>query len=155
MEVEKGLHIIQGLVEKQPVLEDDKVMNMDEFRAAFLEHGIDMDAADGLPDVSDGEIEDMMKEQEEDDTAQRELENGTGEGEKEVVDGATGRKHVSRKRLFKAPMSNAASMKLRIASALASPRKRVPAKHGARNGDTGKQQESKGPSNPKSGMPKP
>lgn len=61
-EVEKGLQIIQGLVEKQPVLEDDKVMNMDEFRAVFLEHGIDMDAADSLPDVSDGEIEDMMKE---------------------------------------------------------------------------------------------
>ncbi|KAF3500907.1 hypothetical protein F2Q69_00041145 [Brassica cretica] len=57
MEVEKGLQIIQGLVEKPPVLEDDKVMNMDEFRAVFLEHGINMDAADDLPDVSEGEIE--------------------------------------------------------------------------------------------------
>ncbi|XP_033133672.1 uncharacterized protein LOC117127435 [Brassica rapa] len=155
MEVEKGLQMIQDLVEKQPVLEDDKVMNMDEFRAVFLEHGIDLDAADDLPDVSDSELEEMMKEQEEGDTTQREMDIGTNAEEKEQVDEATGKKHVSRKRQLKVPLGTAVSTKMRIASALASPRKRAPIKTGSRHGDNGKQQESKGPSIPKSGMPKP
>ncbi|WZZ46992.1 hypothetical protein YC2023_043251 [Brassica napus] len=127
MEVEKGLQMIQGLVEKQPVLEDDKVMNMDEFRAVFLEHVIDLDAADSLPDVSDSELEEMMKEHEEGDNTQRELEIGTNAEEKEQVDEVTGKKHASRKRLLKASLGTA----------------------------NVKQQESKGPSIPKSGMPKP
>ncbi|KAH0864002.1 hypothetical protein HID58_081213 [Brassica napus] len=155
MEVEKGLQMIQGLVEKQPVLEDDKVMNMDEFRAVFLEHGIDLDAADSLPDVSDSELEEMMKEQEEGDNTQRELDIGTNAEEKEQVDEVTGKKHASRKRLLKASLGTAVSTKMRIASALASPRKRAPTKTGTRHGDNVKQQESKGPSIPKSGMPKP
>ncbi|KAH0885106.1 hypothetical protein HID58_061202, partial [Brassica napus] len=145
MEVEKGLQMIQGLVEKQPVLEDDKVMNMDEFRAVFLEHGIDLDAADSLPDVSDSELEEMMKEQEEGDNTQRELEIGTNAEEKEQVDEVTGKKHASRKRLLKASLGTAVSTKMRIASALASPRKRAPTKTGTRHGDNVKQQESKGP----------
>ncbi|XP_013663881.1 uncharacterized protein LOC106368465 isoform X1 [Brassica napus] len=48
MEIEKGLQLIQGMVEKPPALEADKVMDMEEFRTVFLEHGIDMDAADDL-----------------------------------------------------------------------------------------------------------
>jgi len=139
MEVEKGLQMIQGLVEKQPVLEDDKVMNMDEFRAVFLEHGIDLDAADSLPDVSDSELEEMMKEQEEGDNTQRELEIGTNAEEKEQVDEVTGKKHASRKRLLKASLGTAVSTKMRIASALASPRKRAPTKIGTRHGDNVKQ----------------
>ncbi|KAG2292963.1 hypothetical protein Bca52824_039632 [Brassica carinata] len=139
MEVEKGLQMIQGLVEKQPVLEDDKVMNMDEFRAVFLEHGIDLDAADSLPDVSDSELEEMMKEQEEGDNTQRELEIGTNAEKKEQVDEVTGKKHASRKRLLKASLGTAVSTKMRIASALASPRKRAPTKIGTRHGDNVKQ----------------
>ncbi|CDY40474.1 BnaC09g14320D [Brassica napus] len=127
MEVEKGLQIIQSLVEKAPVLEDDKVMNMDEFRAVFLEHGIDMDATDDLPDVSDGEIEEMLKEQEEGDNIQGEVEVGNDAEEKVQVEGEVGKKNGSRKRLFKPTLGTA----------------------------NGKQQESKGPSIPKSGPPKP
>ncbi|KAL0748062.1 uncharacterized protein LOC106402578 [Brassica napus] len=128
MEVEKGLQIIQSLVEKAPVLEDDKVMNMDEFRAVFLEHGIDMDATDDLPDVSDGEIEEMLKEQEEGDNIQGEVEVGNDAEEKVQVEGEVGKKNGSRKRLFKPTLGTAVSTKMRIANALASPRKRAPNK---------------------------
>ncbi|KAH0857569.1 hypothetical protein HID58_085830, partial [Brassica napus] len=121
MEVEKGLQIIQSLVEKAPVLEDDKVMNMDEFRAVFLEHGIDMDATDDLPDVSDGEIEEMLKEQEEGDNIQGEVEVGNDAEEKVQVEGEVGKKNGSRKRLFKPTLGTAVSTKMRIANALASP----------------------------------
>ncbi|CAN6857101.1 unnamed protein product [Brassica oleracea] len=155
MEVEKWLQIIQSLVEKAPVLEDDKVMNMDEFRAVFLEHEIDMDATDDLPDVSDGEIEEMLKEQEEGDNIQGEVEVGNDAEEKVQVEGEVGKKNGSRKRLFKPTLGTAVSTKMRIANALASPRKRAPNKTGSRCGENGKQQESKGPSIPKSGPPKP
>ncbi|KAF3500908.1 hypothetical protein F2Q69_00041144 [Brassica cretica] len=49
----------------------------------------------------------------------------------------------------------AVSTKMRIANALASPRKRAPTKTGSHCGENGKQQESRGPSNPKSGLSKP
>ena len=141
MEVEKGLQIIQSLVEKAPVLEDDKVMNMD--------------ATDDLPDFSDGEIEEMLKEQEEGDNIQGEVEVGNDAEEKVQVEGEVGKKNGSRKRLFKPTLGTAVSTKMRIANALASPHKRAPNKTGSRCGENGKQQESKGPSIPKSGPPKP
>lgn len=155
MEIEKGLQLIQGMVEKPPALEADKVMDMEEFRTVFLEHGIDMDAADDLSDVDEGEFEEMLKEQEGGEPLQDESERGNNEEEKLQVEGEAGKKQGVRKRLLKPTLSTAASTKMRIANGLVSPRKRAPAKTGPRHGDTGKQQENKGPSNPKSGVPKP
>uniref|UniRef100_M4EX90 Uncharacterized protein n=1 Tax=Brassica campestris TaxID=3711 RepID=M4EX90_BRACM len=61
--------------------------------------------------------------------------------------GAT--KQGNRKRLYKPSISTAGSTKMRLASALLSPRKRAAAKMGPRQGDSSKPPESKGPSNPK------
>ncbi|KAF3593205.1 hypothetical protein DY000_02023544 [Brassica cretica] len=57
-----------------------------------------------------------------------------------------------RRRLFTPTISTAVSNKMRMASALVSPRKKVGAKVGTRNGDGNKPPENKGPSNPKQGM---
>lgn len=51
------------------------------------------------------------------------------------------------KRLFKPTISTAGSNKMRMASALVSPRKKVGAKVGTCNGDGNKPPENKGPSN--------
>lgn len=97
----------------------------------------------------------MLKEQEGGEPLQDESERGNNEEEKLQVEGEAGKKQGVRKRLLKPTLSTAASTKMRIANGLVSPRKRAPAKTGPRHGDTGKQQENKGPSNPKSGVPKP
>ncbi|KAG5388173.1 hypothetical protein IGI04_029714 [Brassica rapa subsp. trilocularis] len=136
MDAEEGIQMIKSLIVEPSTLEDDKVLDMDECRAICLEHGIDMDAADDLPDCSDGEFEEMLKEQDDEEAIPADLENENTEVEK-------------------APPSTAGSTKMRIASALVSPRKRAPAKVGTRHEDHSKHQEIKGTSNPKTGMKNP
>ncbi|KAL0788369.1 hypothetical protein Bca101_004615 [Brassica carinata] len=153
MDAEEGLQMIKSLIVEPSTLEDDKVLYMDECRAICLEHGIDMDAADDLPDCSDGEFEEMLKEQDDEEAIPADLENENMEVEKAHVKGDVAKKQRTRKRLFKP--STAGSTKMRIASALVSPRKRAPAKVGTRHEDHSKHQEIKGTSNPKTGMKNP
>lgn len=84
--------------------------------------------------------------------------NPVAQDMKALLDPAAGediKKQGSRKRLFKPTVNTAVSTKMRMATALASPRKRGVAKAGVCHGETGKQVESKGSSYPKSGIPKP
>ncbi|KAG2292676.1 hypothetical protein Bca52824_039345 [Brassica carinata] len=53
------------------------------------------------------------------------------------------------KQFDKTIIGTVGSTKMRVFNALANPRKRVGTKTGTRQGDNGKQLESKGPSNPK------
>ncbi|KAG2288245.1 hypothetical protein Bca52824_047849 [Brassica carinata] len=153
IDAEKGLQMIKSLVAEPPVLEEDKVMDMDECKAIFLEHGIDTDAADDLQDCSEGEFEEMLNEQEDGEAIQVGLEIVNIEEEKETVAGEAVKRQGTRKRLFKP--STTGSTKMRIAYALVSPRKRVQGKVGTCHGENSKQQENKGTSNPKTGMQNP
>ncbi|KAF2588521.1 hypothetical protein F2Q70_00040518 [Brassica cretica] len=101
MDAEEGLQMIKSLIVEPSILEDDKVLDMDECRAIFLEHGIDMDAADDLPDCSDEEFEEMLKEQDDEEAIPADLENGNMEVEKEPVEGDVVKKQGTRKTLFK------------------------------------------------------
>lgn len=65
-----------------------------------------------------------------------------GDGEKVMVDGEMAKRQGTRKRLFKMTTDTAVSTKIRIASALVSPRKRVASKPGARQGDMSKHMEN-------------
>ncbi|KAL0824384.1 hypothetical protein Bca101_048061 [Brassica carinata] len=153
MDAENGLQDVQSLVENTTALEEDRVMDMDEIKAVFLEHGIDMDAADDLQDGSDGEFEKAVLEleQENGENVHIEEELATGDEEKLTEDGELAKRQGTRKRLFKTTIGTAASTKLRSASAMVSPRKRGASKPGARHGEMGKQMEIKGTSNPKTG----
>ncbi|KAG2288385.1 hypothetical protein Bca52824_047989 [Brassica carinata] len=133
MDAENGLQVVQSLVENTTALEEDR-------------HGIDMDAADDLQDVSDGEFEKAVLEleQENGENVHVEEELATGDEEKLTEDGELAKRQGTRKRLFKTTIGTAASTKLRSAS-----------KPGARHGEMGKQMEIKGTSNPKTGPQKP
>ncbi|KAH0917043.1 hypothetical protein HID58_024703, partial [Brassica napus] len=160
MDTENGLQAVNSLIGNVNEVEDggdtDRIMDMDEIRAVFLEHGVDMDAAD-LEECSEGEMAEALRELEQaSGEDNREVEQVTNvEAEKDMADGDVGKKNGSRKRLFKPTISTAASTKMRLAKALVSPRKRAVGKTGTRHGEPGKQMENKGPSIPKLGPPKP
>ncbi|KAL0683617.1 hypothetical protein Bca4012_050465 [Brassica carinata] len=155
-EEEEGLQKIQGLLGNHVDDEEDgEVMEMDEIKAVFLEHGIDMDAADDLPDCSEEEAEGMLMGQEEEEAPAHEGEAQVlVEADKDATAEELAKKHGTRKRLFKPTVGTAGRTKMRIASALVSPRKHAAAKPGIRHGENSKQLESKGPSNLKSGHQK-
>ncbi|WZZ07786.1 hypothetical protein YC2023_093707 [Brassica napus] len=161
-DAEQGLVTVQGLVEGQGELDDEDVMDMDEIKAHLLENGIDMDAEDFLENLSEEEVEEVLKGNEEGGKGNEEGSKDREEKEmvpveedKGLVGGDGEKKHGLRKRLFKSSSSTVGSTKMRVFNALASPRKRVGTKTGTRQGDNGKQLESKGPSNPKNGTQKP
>ncbi|KAG2273918.1 hypothetical protein Bca52824_056473 [Brassica carinata] len=131
--------------------EEEDVMEMDEFQAALMEHGLDTQAIDALPVVSEEELEEMMAGYEEDDQLQEagDQTNGAEEKNKEAIEQA--QKQGPRKRLFKPSINVAGSTEMKNAVALVSPRKRATPKMGTRKGDTNKQLESKGSSNLNSG----
>ncbi|KAG5406967.1 hypothetical protein IGI04_013086 [Brassica rapa subsp. trilocularis] len=154
---EEGLLQIQSLVVKDRTSDrvsegdEEDVMEMDEFQAALLEHGLDEQTIDALPAVSEEELKEMMAGYEEDDQLQEagEQTNGAEEKNKDTMEQA--QKQGTRKRLFKSSVIVAGSTKMRNAVALVSPRKRAAARMGTRKGDTNKQLESKGSSNLNSG----
>ncbi|KAF2602603.1 hypothetical protein F2Q70_00027145 [Brassica cretica] len=157
MDAENGLQAVQRLVEHTSGVKEDSVMDMDEIRAVFLEHGIDMDTADDLQDGSNGEFEKAVLEieQENGENAHVQEELATGDEEKVTEDGELVKRQGTRKRLFKTTTGTAENTKMRIASALVSPRKHGASKPGARHGEMSKQMENKGTSNPKTGPQKP
>ncbi|KAH0868216.1 hypothetical protein HID58_075238 [Brassica napus] len=150
---EEGLQKIQSraLSDRAPEGEEEDVMEMDEFQAALLEHGLDAQTIDALPAVSEEELEEMIAGYEEDDQPQEagEQANGAEEKNKEATEQA--QKQGTRKRLFKPSINVAGSTKMRNAAALVSPRKRAAARTGTRKGDANKQLESKGSSSLNSG----
>ncbi|CAN6887398.1 unnamed protein product [Brassica oleracea] len=118
-------------------------MDMDEIQAALLEHGLDEQAIDALPAVSEEQIAEMMAGYEEEDQPHKAGEQANGMDELNTVVMEQTQKQGSRKRLFKPPINVAGSTKLRNAAALVSPRKRVGARTGTRKGDANKNGESK------------
>ncbi|KAH0914275.1 LOW QUALITY PROTEIN: hypothetical protein HID58_028721, partial [Brassica napus] len=151
---EEGLQQIQSLVVKDRTSDrvsegdEEDVMEMDEFQAALLEHGLDEQTIDALPAVSEEELKEIMAGYEEDDQLQEAGEQNN-ERNKDTIEQA--QKQGTRKRLFKSSVIVAGSTKMRNAVALVSPRKRAAARMGTRKGDTNKQLESKGSSNLNSG----
>ena len=144
---------IQSLVlsDRAPEGEEEDVMEMDEFQAALLEHGLDAQAIDALPAVSEEELEEMIAGYEEDDQPQKAGEHANGAEEKNKEATEQAHKQGTRKRLFKPSINVAGSTKMRNAAALVSPRKRAAARMGTRKGDANKQLESKGLSSLNSG----
>ncbi|KAF3600857.1 hypothetical protein F2Q69_00034981 [Brassica cretica] len=128
-------------------VDDDYVMGMDEVKA-FLEYGIDMDAADDLEDVTEEEMEELILDKESVAPLVETEAVGEVETERGPVTGAVAKQQGTRKRTFKPTGSAAGSTKMRIANALV---KRAAAKVSSRQGDGRKQQESKGTSIPKPG----
>ncbi|KAH0899350.1 hypothetical protein HID58_048918, partial [Brassica napus] len=149
IETEKGLQALQGLGEGKPDhVDGDYVMGMDEVKAAFLEYGIDMDAADDLEDVTEEEMEELILDKESVAPLVETEAGGEVDTERGPVTGAVAKQQGTRKRNFKPTGSAAGSTKMRIANALV---KRAAAKASSRQGDGRKQQESKGTSIPKPG----
>ncbi|KAF3517341.1 hypothetical protein DY000_02063185 [Brassica cretica] len=116
-------------------------MEMDEFQAALLEHGLDAQAIDALPAVSEEELKEMIAGYEEDDQPQEAGEHANGAEEKNKEATEQAHKQGTRKRLFKPSNNVAGSTKMRNAAALVSPRKRAAARMGTRKGDANKQLE--------------
>lgn len=87
---EEGLQKIQSLVVNDRASEGEEkdVMEMDEFQAALMEHGLDTQAIDALPAVSEEELEEMMAGYEEDDQLQEAWDqtNGAEEKNKEATE---------------------------------------------------------------------
>ncbi|KAJ4872050.1 Uncharacterized protein Rs2_46304 [Raphanus sativus] len=135
-DAEKGIQQLQGLMANQAKLEDEDVMDWDEIRASCKEQGLDLETADDLPDLSAEEVAEMnlLLETEATDTKTEELQVQTGC--KGPLLEAEAKKETTKKKPLKPPTSTAVSNKLRIAKALASPRKRAPAKLGTRTGDS-------------------
>ncbi|KAJ4875812.1 Uncharacterized protein Rs2_40830 [Raphanus sativus] len=134
----QGLKQLQGLVEGNLKIGEEEMMEWD-----------DLDAEDDLPEPTEEELAAMSLELEEhaalgdiDDTEAPlvVVEEKGQQVEEEAM------KQVTKKRLFKNTVSTAASSKMRSAKALASPRKKVPARPGNRAGDK-YQQETKVASN--------
>ncbi|KAF3534343.1 hypothetical protein DY000_02038284 [Brassica cretica] len=143
---DKGLQMVRGLVEQWDDQEDEFDMEMDVINATLAEGGVDMEAEEEFETLSEEEADHASRAQEELVRIQREeevvsgkadIEIGTGEGDLTL-------KQVSRKRLFKPSIST----KMRMASALVSPRRKAAGKVG-HHGEGSKPPERKGPSNPK------
>ncbi|KAF2533132.1 hypothetical protein F2Q70_00031767 [Brassica cretica] len=80
----QGLQEVQVLLEEKMASPEDEehLMGTDEIKAHLLEHGIDMDAADDLPDFSDVETEEaLMPYDEEAQPQEEEVQLLTGDGD--------------------------------------------------------------------------
>lgn len=135
----QGLKQLQGLVEGHLKIGEDEMMEWD-----------DLDAVEDLPEPTEEELAAMSLELEEH-AAIGDIEDAEEQlvavEEKGMQVEEEAMKQVTKKRLFKNTLTTAASSKMRSAKALASPRKRAPARTGTRPGDNKYQQESKVASN--------
>lgn len=138
VDTEKGLQQLQGFVVNDKETVDEDVMEWDKIKATCRAEGFDMDAADDLPELTEEEVAATNLLLEENaDTNIQEAE------ELETLGGDEAKKQATKKILFKSTSSTAASNKMRVANALASPRKRVPAKTSNRHGESRNQPEGK------------
>lgn len=138
------------MVEQHDDQEDDFEMEMDAINDTLSECGVDMEAEEEFQTLSEEEAEHTSRAQEEQVRTQGEEEVVPGEADIEKGTGAgdLALKQGSRKRLFKPSISTAGSTKMRMASALVSPRRKAAGKVG-HHGEGSKLPERKGPSNPK------
>lgn len=150
-EAEKGLITLQGMMEKQDYMAEDIDMELEAINATILESGVEVEAEEEFQTLSEEEAEQASEVQHKyvHTQEEEELVSGDDDADKDMAAGAVATRQSNRKRLAKPPISTAGSNKMRMASALLSPRKRAAAKVGTRHGDSGKPTESKGPSNPK------
>ncbi|KAG5400592.1 hypothetical protein IGI04_015199 [Brassica rapa subsp. trilocularis] len=148
---ERGLNMINGMVEKRDYTEEDLEMEIETINATLLENGDDMEEEEEFQTLSEEEAEQASRAQvlSEHALEEEKMVNGEADGEKGTGPEVGATKQGNRKRLYKPSISTAGSTKMRLASALLSPRKRAAAKMGPRQGDSSKPLESKGPSNPK------
>ncbi|KAH0936564.1 hypothetical protein HID58_013681 [Brassica napus] len=146
---ERGLLTVQGMIEAQDDLAEDIGMEMEALNATMLEEG-----RQGVWTLSEEEAEKAAEALTEHAHIQEEEDQVIGDVNfnKESTVGNMVARQGHRKRLFKPTISTAGSNKMRMASALFFPRKKVGAKVGTRNGDGNKPPKNKGPSNPKQGM---
>ncbi|KAL0683726.1 hypothetical protein Bca4012_050574 [Brassica carinata] len=98
-------------------------MDMDEIKAHLLENEIDMDAEDFMEKLSEEEIDEEGKEQEDESNAQDTDEVVVVDDVQGKLGGDAVKKHGLRKRLFKSSSRTVGSTKMRVFNALASPRK--------------------------------
>ncbi|KAH0893043.1 LOW QUALITY PROTEIN: hypothetical protein HID58_055472 [Brassica napus] len=143
---EKVLLMVSGMVEKQDDIAEDLGMEIEAINATLMESG-----REELQTLLQEEAEQASRAQEVRVHTQEEEEMVCGEADIEKDTGAAvlETRQGNRKRLFKPSLSTAGSTKMRLASALLSPRKRASAKMGPRHGDSRKPLESKGSLNPK------
>ncbi|KAF2577859.1 hypothetical protein F2Q68_00004378 [Brassica cretica] len=151
MEEERSLLAVQGMMEKQDETFDDIEMEIDAINAAMMASGVDLEAEEEFQTLSEEEFEQASEAQVENVLLQNAEEPVAGDANinTELGAGEMAMRQSHRKRLFKPNSSTAGSTKMRMASALVSPRKKIAAKVGTRHGDNTKPPESKGPSIPK------
>lgn len=148
---ERGLLMVQGLVEQQEDTVDDIDRELEALNDAMLESGVDFEGEEEFQTLSEkeaeqaGEAERVHLHTQEDEH----MVNGEDSVKKEMEAGEMASRQGHRKRLFKPNVSTAGSNKMRMASALVSPRKKATTKNGTHHGDSNKPPEGKGPSNPK------
>ncbi|KAH0928717.1 hypothetical protein HID58_014444 [Brassica napus] len=143
---ERGLNMINGMVEKRDYTEEDLEMEIEAINATLLENGDDMEEEEEFQTLSEEEAEQASRAQvlSEHALEEEKMVNGEADGEKGTGPEVGATKQGNRKRLYKPSISTAGSTKMRLASALLSPRKRAAAKMGPRQGDSSKPPESKG-----------
>uniref|UniRef100_M4CVN3 Uncharacterized protein n=1 Tax=Brassica campestris TaxID=3711 RepID=M4CVN3_BRACM len=151
-EEEMGLLKLQGLMEKQDSMAEDIDMELEAINATILESGVELETEEEFQTLSEEEAEKVLEVNGVQGHTEEEEEMVSGEvnNNKDTATGNMATRQSNRKRLFKPTVSIAGSTKMRMASALLSPRKKAVAKMGTRQGESGKPVESKGPSNPKS-----
>ncbi|KAJ4885691.1 Uncharacterized protein Rs2_35784 [Raphanus sativus] len=134
-------------------------MEWNEIKSTLMENGINLDAAEDSKEMAEGEQEDFNMDMVEsemrafspgNDIPEADMEQETSAVEVEPAVKETGKRQGARKKVFKGMISTAGSNKMRLASALASPRKREASKAASRHGENAKQEESKETSIPKS-----
>lgn len=155
VDMEKGLQQLQGLRKEQSEGEDKEAMEWEVIRASCRAEGFDVDNADDLPELTEEEEAALNQELEEHVVIQENMEESEIVDRKEQAGEEGTKKQTTKKRLFKAPPSGAASNKLRVASAITSPRRKTQAKTSTRNGESRNHQEGKGSSHPTSSHPLP
>ncbi|KAJ4869587.1 Uncharacterized protein Rs2_48847 [Raphanus sativus] len=155
VDMEDGLQQLQGLRGEQTRGGDDEAMEWEVIKASCRADGFDVDNVDDLPELTAEEEAALNQEMEEIVVPQEFLEESDKANKKEQAGEEDIKKQTTKKRLFKAPPSSAASNKLRVASAITSPRRKTQAKTGTRNGEGRSNQEGKGSSNPASSHPLP
>ncbi|KAH0879154.1 hypothetical protein HID58_066548 [Brassica napus] len=151
MEEERSLLAVQGMMEKHDETFDDIEMEIDAINATMMASGVDLEAEEEFQTLSEEEFEQASEAQVENVILQNAEEPVAGDANINTELGARemAMRQSHRKRLFKPNSSTAGSTKMRMASALLSPRKKIAAKVGTRHGDNTKPPESKGPSIPK------
>ncbi|KAL0773754.1 hypothetical protein Bca101_038905 [Brassica carinata] len=153
---ENGLDVVNDLLGEEIVDGEDDGMELDEERVNVV--GNEEDSDDGFNNLTDGDVgvevnnDKILKESHE--LEEEAIQSEEAEG-KEQIPGEADKKKVVRKSLFKSSAIAGGSTKARMVHALVATRKRTVSKTATRHGEGAKQQEEKGPSNPKPNVTKP